>query len=718
MGTRIPTVILTTPTGMEICPDGSDIRLTQFDCKWKDDGKDDIELTFESRNVQLMHSWGFVYEGLVSMSFGYTDGNMSDVIPYVIKDVERKYTEKGLSTTISLTSLSSPLDSLSVDDDSPIDVEIPDEEGSQEENESKTISQSPLEFIIGLMGDSLELIITCRGKVGYRYSRVKAGNGYIPPTFSWNSYNVVKYLLPSPITGNDAPIYIGPFRDNSILEEAQQGFKPKASDIDLPDELKEFLLTPRIIDVTAKKVMATINKILSYMPEGPWYVTRRGNLFMIHDRGIFGSAKRQFNFYNDDNTILSCTIKYDGDELSKDKEEVSSQDSTLRNISRVVQYNTALKTMEEIWDRVINNNPKVIQNKSSVYVQTDSIYGLTNDVFGGDKTKNTPDLIKEGMVINTRQGLLLKQNLKYTLDGLEISKEDYDKFNEAYATAKELHKYAGIEKLYQYYLGESGDPYYYTGGDQSGVTTSVVDSDKAKSSFMKVLEQMSYGASHGNAGSNARLPNSEIVRVKHEKFYVYDPIDDKTGRVRKFSGVIRYIQTQENDDAIWEAANRLGASAMAGVTGTCTIEGEPSIMDGMVVRLTGLGGDSGDYYVKAVRHSITESGGYKTTMELCRQAEETTATMLNQVREYTSYKPEDLRRRFFDQQLFGVNNRQIFIGPSNPRNWSKDASQTPMGPNDTPTDDTVWVSETGDNYMTPNSPEFQNEYVKQAGIDE
>ena len=41
-----------------------------------------------------------------------------------------------------------------------------------------------------------------------------------------------------------------------------------------------------------------------------------------------------------------------------------------------------------------------------------------------------------------------------------------------------------------------------------------------------------------------------------------------------------------------------------------------------------------------------------------------------------------------------------------------------MGPNDTPTDDTVWVSETGDNYMTPNSPEFQNEYVKQAGIDE
>ena len=134
MGTRIPTVILTTPTGMEICPDGSDIRLTQFDCKWKDDGKDDIELTFESRNVQLMHSWGFVYEGLVSMSFGYTDGTMSDVIPYIIKDVERKYTEKGLSTTISLTSLSSPLDSLSVDDDSPIDVEIPDEEGSQEEN--------------------------------------------------------------------------------------------------------------------------------------------------------------------------------------------------------------------------------------------------------------------------------------------------------------------------------------------------------------------------------------------------------------------------------------------------------------------------------------------------------------------------------------------------------------------------------------------------------
>ena len=54
MGTRIPTVILTTPTGMEICPDGSDIRLTQFDCKWKDDGKDDIELTFESRNVQLI----------------------------------------------------------------------------------------------------------------------------------------------------------------------------------------------------------------------------------------------------------------------------------------------------------------------------------------------------------------------------------------------------------------------------------------------------------------------------------------------------------------------------------------------------------------------------------------------------------------------------------------------------------------------------------------
>ena len=121
MGTRIPTVRLTTPTGLEICPDGSNIRLTMFDCKWKDDGKDDIELGFESRNVALLHSCGFVYEGLVYMSFGYTDGNMSDTIPYIIRDVTRKYTEKGLSTNITLSSLSSPLDIMSPDSDAIMD---------------------------------------------------------------------------------------------------------------------------------------------------------------------------------------------------------------------------------------------------------------------------------------------------------------------------------------------------------------------------------------------------------------------------------------------------------------------------------------------------------------------------------------------------------------------------------------------------------------------
>lgn len=708
MGTRIPTVRLTTPTGLEICPDGSNIRLTMFDCKWKDDGKDDIELGFESRNVALLHSCGFVYEGLVYMSFGYTDGNMSDTIPYIIRDVTRKYTEKGLSTNITLSSLSSPLDIMSPDSDAIMDENETDEYGPQEDNQTTTIMQSPLEYIMGVCGENLELVITHKGKVGFKSNKVKKGNGYIPPQFVWDSYNVIVRFLGggskapyAPGMDPDEQVYLGPYRDNSILERPEEDKKVTAKDLgDLPDSVKEFLLTPRIINTTANKIMAVINQILSFMPEGPWYVTRRGNLFLIHGRGITGNHQRQFNFYSDDNTILNCTIKYNADDLDKDKAESSGQDPTLRTVSKVVQYNTALKTMEDIYNRVLNNNPKAFNTPSSLYIEAKPYYEYDSKYTEGP-------YVGQGVVEANRQGLMLNQNTVYTLDGMKVSLEDYDAFRAAYATAQSLQKDVGIEKVYLYeYEAEEdkeGNPVYRSG-------------------FAKIIDQLGSGTAHGNAGANAKLPQYEpITKVKHNTFYTIDSINKKTKKPNEFSGHLFYIQPQISSDAVWNVANKLMAASMNGVTATVTIEGDPTIMDGMVVKLTGLGADTGNYYIKSVRHSISGSGGYKTTMEMCRQVGDTSTIMLNEVREFTNYDPEDIRRRFIDSVIFGVNTRFIWNGPSNPQAWPTDMGQEGVDKYNVPTDGSIAVGEAGVNYVKPNDPKFQQAYIDAArarGIDQ
>ena len=719
MGVRIPTVKLTTPSGIEICPDGVNIRLTSFDCNWKDDGKDDISLTFKSRNVALLHSCGFVYEGLVVMSFGYTDGNMSQAIPYTIQDVERRYTEKGLSVSITLASQSTPLDTMAGDVEDTFDPEDMDPEGDQEGQEAIFSTERPIDFLTGLMGNSLVLQIVYNGKVTYTYDKVEKGNGYIPDNFVFDyiaMVNLMGYDFQwEGVPYKNRPVYAGPLQDpESLVAKEQRNQVITSSDFKgLPDSVINFLMTKRAIEKTAKKMIANVRNLLSFMPEGPWYITRRGNLFMIHDRGIGvragtggesqggqRSALRQFNFYSDDNTILSATIKHDSEKLNKDATEAIAQDPTLRTVNRVVQYNTAINTALEIYKKAKNQSLGVNSYNVpySTYVDTRPLYNYGNTwQFGALGAQGEAEAIRngywvegEGQVEAVKKGFMLNKNLKYTIDGMEITLEDYKKFNEAIRTAKALHKDAGVDKLYV--------------NENSRVVNLGPESpdevDPRRSKF-------------GSAGGTARMPYIPITKTKKEKFFTYDLVDKDTKKVLPWSGMIHYVQAQISDDALWKAANNVKAQAIEGIIATVTIEGDPTIMDGMVMRLTGLGNDSGDYYVKAVRHSISSSQGYRTTMECCKQAGDEVTVMLNNVREFKEYDYEDIRRIFIGSALFGVNTRYRITGPSDPDKLFN------ANPNDKDnfgkgTDGTVqvWDVDGAGTYISPNDP-----YLKQKEID-
>lgn len=108
-------------------------------------------------------------------------------------------------------------------------------------------------------------------------------------------------------------------------------------------------------------------------------------------------------------------------------------------------------------------------------------------------------------------------------------------------------------------------------------------------------------------------------------------------------------------------------------------------------------------------------------MEMCRQVGDTSTVMLNEVREFTNYDPEDIRRRFIDSVIFGVNTRFIWNGPSNPQAWPTDMGQEGVDKYNVPTDGSIAVGEAGVNYVKPNDPKFQQAYIDAArarGIDQ
>lgn len=724
--------------------DVSPLKLISMDCTWSDDGEDKVVLTLQADNISYLHYPAFYFESLLDLCFGYYNGKSSIRIPYIVGDVERRYSYDGTNVKLELRSLSSPLNILSGEgaEGSEYDPENPDETMLQSEQIVKPASSKPIDFICGIMGDSLKLEIQYQGKIIFVYDNTKPG--YLPPQFVFDArelhqaMGVLDNILGiSSATGRDnvppyevrssSNYYGGPLKDpEATIQEYEnsQVNKPiteKDFDSTTPNSLLEFLFTSRSIDVSSKTMMGNIKKLLFFMPEGPWYISQKGNLVSIHDRyGSYvgdGTSRESatrgvpiFNFKSDDNTILDCTIKHNADEQTKDSNEYISQDPTLRSINEVVLHNTSLDTLGELYKKwglpelklsAVGPDGSLAVPFTMMLNYDTSWHYMPNGVEGIELAKKLGCLVEgKGQYDLVFSGIV--NGAKFLIGGVEVSKEDYLKALEAYQNVVNTYKSAGIHKLY---LQEY----------EKTTVSEIPDKEMSRDdSYWERLVKSNSGFQGGNADYNLGAPS---FKVDHRKLYTYRLYDDGTKKKLKWTGMIQFGQVQMTNDALWSSVNKLGEISQNETTGTVVIEGDPSIVDGMVVKLQGIGRDSGNYYVKKVKHSITAKGGYKTTMELCKQSSGRAALILNQVKKLNNDLDKELREKFLISSVFGINACKVSgvlqVGPDGRIYGTGVGHGNPAGSDrSNPDDGTTYC---GNNSLT--SSETYEDMLNQYGID-
>lgn len=619
---RLPRVHIYNGEGQLVIGEESNIAIVSFSAELKDDGKDDVRMTLRSKDVGLLGSYGIQHGTLIYLSWGYHTDGMRSTIPYLVNDVTNTYSNDGLTVDITCTDLISPFDYNSgLPEDFSMAEPALDKDGNTIEDSWKI---SPLDFICNMMGENLQFYFNYNGKQYLVKDEVKVGNGFIPTTFHYD-------LWQFDITGG---IFSAPQKEMLARYEHDNTSWMK----DLPESIWNFLTSPRNIDISCRRHITILQRLIAIMPEGPWFINRRANVFIIHNRGGVGngsdlagkggrgSGVLNFNFKNDINTILSFKIKYDGKALEDDSENNVELSQDFQRINITNQYNGAVYELAHLWKSIYEKKggiPDIYFSNGKV--DSPSVQGRTT----GTNRKDDTTLLDWRTVKDKTIGDPFKWededgNKKTYWGGYEIDEETYNHVNELLALARELFPKAGVQRMWVYY--------------QEAYETL----EKSKNNKPRLSTFSKNGAGGMNASPFIMTDQFEVVQNAAK--YTLFPFNEKTGAVNLFRGV-SYWQASNDGDSFWQTSNSIKEKAITAITATLIVEGNPYLVEGVYVNLTGVGYDSGIYYVSSVRHVIDSSGGYKTELNLNRLPKSGISTMINNARLESAnkkYDPEDI----------------------------------------------------------------------------
>ncbi len=168
-------------------------------------------------------------------------------------------------------------------------------------------------------------------------------------------------------------------------------------------------------------------------------------------------------------------------------------------------------------------------------------------------------------------------------------------------------------------------------GDKSQVTYTYRNGD----SKIKSFKPKNAGIKNNTFGTGAKVEKintdtNEVLTVKVDANKVEN--NTSTGKIKanwdtngKFKGKTNndnLITNPSNDkEVIKNQANKtVGDAQLGNIEATLTLEGEPQIIEGMIITMAGVAQKHiGNYYVVGVKHSISNSG-YETIVELKKNA--------------------------------------------------------------------------------------------------
>lgn len=140
-----------------------------------------------------------------------------------------------------------------------------------------------------------------------------------------------------------------------------------AEDIIPDDPVKEYFEKEDINIVTAgKSQFVVIQDLLKKCPNGPWFVTGRGNWLIIHNRNLSGSINRSYKYNDENGQLISFKAKTKFENFERQSISYAGMDGSDRKNFFVDDYRKALLNQRSIKEILEDKEITVDEKKKEV----------------------------------------------------------------------------------------------------------------------------------------------------------------------------------------------------------------------------------------------------------------------------------------------------------------------------------------------------------------
>jgi len=306
-----------------------DIIVTQFRYKYDDEDDDICTIKMQMSDPQALDQLDIQRGTELRIVWGYLKNVKSPEVTVVVRDMISKYGPNVIYTDLECTDYLTFIKTFRSPDVDEISI---------------------LDYLKGQAYGKYKIVLTDRGENIYTQRTLKkqdkthelhyvqdwdAGpEGRAPEAFD----PILRHLNHNAEVPEGTKVVISPIK------------KPEAGVwyVSAKDPVREFLEQPISIPTANRSIYIVLQDILKKCPNGPWYVTGRGDTLEIHNRNLGGDITREYIYKNERAQLLDFQAKTKFEAFEKQSISYSGMDAADRKNYYVEDYRKALMNQRDL----------------------------------------------------------------------------------------------------------------------------------------------------------------------------------------------------------------------------------------------------------------------------------------------------------------------------------------------------------------------------------
>ena len=316
--------------------EGLELGVVDFNYEYDDEEEDICTIKIQAKNHDAIDNLNIRRNAVLIVKWGYVGGPLSNSARVAVRDIASKYGTNNIYTEYKCTDLTTALKYINVQDVRT--MSLLDYLDNYASRSMKIVIQSGPDVIYK---QGIQNQITTREEEDTQRIQMlytSKDSGPIPPfdPFVTPLMNGVKPSLPMP-------------NPNNIIERGTWY-------ADAENDIKKYFEKERDIISVNRSPYNVLQETLNSCPQGPWFITGRGNTLLIHNRNLGNNLYKNYEYAGEHGELLDFTAETKYDNFEKQKISSTNMDPSSKGIANLDSYLNRLNSQRTF--------PEIIQDKS------------------------------------------------------------------------------------------------------------------------------------------------------------------------------------------------------------------------------------------------------------------------------------------------------------------------------------------------------------------